>query len=423
MSHPGVARVASMSTSAPPGGTVVPRRTKRTLALLVLSLAAPACGGDNGGTDPVEVVEDGTLRVRIATTGPVPDRDGYRLLVDGVDRGAVALRDSALFTLAAGPHAVALQGLQANCTGSGEGQRAVAPGDTTIVEIAVTCPGRELAYQVGSGASAEIWVGLADHPVRWRLTTNTAADSSPRWSPDGTRLVFTSDRDGTTDIYTMRADGSDVRRVTANADSESSPSYTADGARILFTAAAVAAGGTGTAVELFVVDTAPGAAPLRLTTSAASVTNRRPRISPDGSRIALWRNDAGYGHVYLVPATGGAPTRLTSSTNVSEYDPAWSPDGSQVAYATDVDDSPPGEIVRVNVDGTLPTVVRPSGVEGYLQHLDWAGGDGRMLLVEMETPFVGSARTLKVMPATGGSATLTSAGAEWAIAPAWRPLP
>ena len=52
-----------------------------------------------------------------------------------------------------------------------------------------------------------------------RLTRGHYNNENPRWSPDGRHLVFSSDRAGSYDLYTMRADGSDVRRLTRGGDS------------------------------------------------------------------------------------------------------------------------------------------------------------------------------------------------------------
>jgi Tol biopolymer transport system component len=55
------------------------------------------------------------------------------------------------------------------------------------------------------------------------LTVNDGWDRDPAWSPDGTRIAFTSERDGDFMIYTMRADGTDVRQLTVNAFWDSAP--------------------------------------------------------------------------------------------------------------------------------------------------------------------------------------------------------
>jgi dipeptidyl aminopeptidase/acylaminoacyl peptidase len=63
-------------------------------------------------------------------------------------------------------------------------------------------------------ADEEVYVVNADGSGRTALTSNTAVDINPAWSPDGTKITFASDRDGDSDIYTMDADGSDVAQVT-----------------------------------------------------------------------------------------------------------------------------------------------------------------------------------------------------------------
>ena len=67
------------------------------------------------------------------------------------------------------------------------------------------------------------------------LTNNPAYDGQPAWSPDGTRIAFTSDRDGRLGIYVMNADGSNPAHLTNNpASRDSDPAWSPDGKRIAF---------------------------------------------------------------------------------------------------------------------------------------------------------------------------------------------
>ena len=59
-------------------------------------------------------------------------------------------------------------------------------------------------------------------------------DRDPSWSPDGSRIAFTSYRDGNWDIYVMDADGSNQQRLTDNPAVDRMPSWSADGSRIAF---------------------------------------------------------------------------------------------------------------------------------------------------------------------------------------------
>jgi hypothetical protein len=71
------------------------------------------------------------------------------------------------------------------------------------------------ALEKGKAASdEEVYVINADGSGETALTSNSAADVNPAWSPDGTKITFASDRDGDNDIYTMDTDGSDAAQVT-----------------------------------------------------------------------------------------------------------------------------------------------------------------------------------------------------------------
>ena len=74
----------------------------------------------------------------------------------------------------------------------------------------------------------------ADGSGLQQLTNNNASDMAPAWSPDGTHIVFVSDRDGNKEIYVMSADGSEPQRLTNDPAYESHPAWSHDGARIAF---------------------------------------------------------------------------------------------------------------------------------------------------------------------------------------------
>ena len=68
-----------------------------------------------------------------------------------------------------------------------------------------------------------------------RLTVNRVEDTSPAFSPDGSTIAFTSDRDGARDIFVMDANhGSNQANLTNNSDHDHNPSWSPDGAKITF---------------------------------------------------------------------------------------------------------------------------------------------------------------------------------------------
>jgi hypothetical protein len=164
----------------------------------------------------------------------------------------------------------------------------------------------------------------ADGSGQTRLTDNNAQDFEPSWSPDGTKIAFTSDRDGNYQIYVMNADGSGQTRLTDT-------------------------GG-----------------------------NSYPSWSPDGTKIAFESTRDGNGEIYVMNADGSGQTRLTDN-NAQDAHPSWSPDGTKIAFFSDRNDDF-GEIYVMNADGSGQTNV--SNNPGQDIEPDWgtntspAGGGG-----------------------------------------------
>lgn len=129
--------------------------------------------------------------------------------------------------------------------------------------------------------------------------------------------------------------------------------------------------------------------------------------SPDGRRIAFTALD----RLYVMDLPGGAPRRLTTA-NTGEYHPAWSPDGSAIAYVTWNDTA--GHIMRVPVTGGRPTQL--TRVSGYYQQTAWSPDGRRIVAIRADTrnlkeaidPFIGSGlgSELVWVPATGGDVTV-----------------
>jgi subtilisin family serine protease/dipeptidyl aminopeptidase/acylaminoacyl peptidase len=84
----------------------------------------------------------------------------------------------------------------------------------------VSPDGSKIVFQSIRDGQAEIYVMNFDGTAQTRLTNNSAGDTAPAWSPDGTKILFTSLRDGPTSpaLYVMNADGSSQTRVTSGSD-------------------------------------------------------------------------------------------------------------------------------------------------------------------------------------------------------------
>ena len=187
----------------------------------------------------------------------------------------------------------------------------------------------------------EIYVMNADGSGVVQLTANSAWDSDPAWSPDGSRIAFSSTRDGDEEIYVMNADGSGVVQLTANSAWDSEPAWSPDGSRIAYSSSI-----RGEDAEIYIMN-ADGSGIVPLTDS--SDDDWMPAWSPDGSRIAFSSTRSGGAEIYVMNADGSGVTRLTDDSG-SSWKPAWSPDGSRIAFSSSRDRD--WRIYVMNADGS-----------------------------------------------------------------------
>ena len=92
------------------------------------------------------------------------------------------------------------------------------PGLVEALPAEATVPGKngKIAFQSDSGGSYEIYTMNRYGTKIDNLTTNTAEDEDPAFSPDGKKIAFTSDRDGDSDIYKENDRGTDLIQLTAD---------------------------------------------------------------------------------------------------------------------------------------------------------------------------------------------------------------
>jgi TolB protein len=243
-----------------------------------------------------------------------------------------------------------------------------------------------------------------------RLTWNDDFDQAPRFSPDGSRIVFARTVAGIDqDIWIMNADGSAERQLTSGPARDDQPVFTEDGAHVVYQRVANAStspcpcelrmisvdGGVDR-----VVDTGPGnaanpdvskngklafagdrdgtrsiyvtnlkgGAVKRVTEGPAAFGDFRPRWSPRGNDIVFMRNELGTLaslDIWRVHQDGTDLRRLTTTARVEEF-PQWSPDGDRIVF-TALDTVPPfgGRLHTIDAadgsdDRLLPQMVEAS---------------------------------------------------------------
>ena len=182
----------------------------------------------------------------------------------------------------------------------------------TDMEAAPSPDGRHLALQLWS----QIWILDTTTGQARRLTDAISPPDEhwyPRWSPDGSSLVFFSLRDGG-GLHVVPVSGGQPRQITFQ-QFDLSPDWSPDGRTILLQR--VRGGG------LWVVPAAGGEA-RKLATEASGAAN--PSWSPDGRSIAcVWQ-----GRVTVMAADGSAVRQITKGPD--DRAPSWSPDGRRIFF-------------------------------------------------------------------------------------------
>ncbi|HEY0544331.1 MAG TPA: FG-GAP-like repeat-containing protein [Pyrinomonadaceae bacterium] len=191
-----------------------------------------------------------------------------------------------------------------------------------------TCQGVNCVTNGGKIAfvrnDAEIYVMNPDGSGQTNVTNNAATDKDASYSPDGSKIVFSTNRDGNYEVYAMNADGSSPLRLTNQTGDDAFPSYSPDGSHIVFT---TTRDGN---KEIYTMN-ADGSNQVRLTNN--TVTEDNPSYSPDGSKIIFVRfPQAAAPDLYTMNADGTMQTNLTMQPGYYAY-PVYSPDGSKIIFS------------------------------------------------------------------------------------------
>jgi len=219
--------------------------------------------------------------------------------------------------------------------------------------------GGRLALSVLRDEELDIWVYDLKRGVATRLTFDEGYDGDQVWSPDGEYIVFSSDRDGGSNLYRKRADGSgETERLTESTTSLWASSWSSDGKLL-----------TGMALDksfdIWVMPTTDGAEPE--TFLASPFSEEFPMFSPDGRWIAYVSNESGRGEVYVRSYPPGGGKWQVSDGGGGQ--PLWSGDGRELFYRTDdgvmvADIEVSGDTFRAGKPQTLVTGTFRGGASG-----------------------------------------------------------
>lgn len=246
-------------------------------------------------------------------------------------------------------------------------------------------------------------------------------DDYPDVSPDGTRIVFQSNRSGTWQLWLMNRDGTGLRRLTTEGANDRTPAWSPDGTKIVFSSdrAGDPPAPAGSKLEprnIFVLDVASGAAARLIAGGAQDI---HPKWSRDGRRIVFNRVYPGGdgADIMVADADGGNPARVALDKGWNTY-ASLTPDGGRIVYRGTTKE-PQGENSDV-------FTVAPDGSDRRRLSVGPAFDGWPALSPDGATIAFASRRSgerfhIFLMPLAGGEARQVTSGDQHYTQPAWSP--
>jgi Tol biopolymer transport system component len=358
----------------------------------------------------------GGIEVITHTTGSNLDADGYGLAVDAATPQTIDINGTlTLGGLSPGSHTLRLAGIADNCRLEGNSSRTVevAAGSAAPVTFAVSCAAPApvpslIAFTSAAAGLQAIFVVNPDGTGLRRLTSDRYGPMGPVWSPDGGKILFARDDD----LYVMNPDGTGQVRLARGERFAEHPvdvagmvdyRWSPDGSLIAFVV--VLRERADIFPELWVMR-ADGSGKLKLAENAT-----RPTWSPD-RRIAFVEGDYGGGPLWVVNADGSGYAAPTHQSVDGDEPPAWSPDGSQIAFVTEDHD-----ITLMSADGTgiinLTNGVSQDGAP------TWSPDGRRILFTSLTFGEQGQSGDIAIMDRDGSHRVILTSDAGFDVEPSW----
>lgn len=228
------------------------------------------------------------------------------------------------------------------------------PQPTPTSALSVLAGLGRLAFVSDRDGSPDIYTMLADGSQLTRITNSAEREFDLSASPDGNRIAFVY-RDGNVGIYTISSDGSGLSRLTNSTSRDAPPSWSSDGTEIVFSSDRDPVPDyEGPPPEIYLMAD-NGSRQTRVTRNRTSETC--PALSPDGQQIVTssFHFDYETSRIDIVNRDGLAQ-RVLVDTPYDDYCPVWSPGGARIAFSSNNDpfwpNTPAVQVWVVNPDGS-----------------------------------------------------------------------
>jgi TolB protein len=187
-------------------------------------------------------------------------------------------------------------------------------------------------------------------------------------SPDGKKATFDANLNGQWDIYIANSDGTNIRQITNDAESDYDPTFSPDGSKVIFTSYRGDQGSVGFDVIVANVD---GTGTMDLTPNS-TIDHNSAVFSPDGTRIAFAGVDRSVSTnliwgIWTMSADGTSFRNVVPSTDYDRYalPLVFSPDGTKILFSGTTIDPQTSDIYSINLDGSNLLNLTNTGMDWY----------------------------------------------------------
>jgi len=222
----------------------------------------------------------------------------------------------------------------------GANQHVVLDSRQPVMSPAWSPDGNWLAYASFENRHQSIYLQQVRTGERRLVSARVGANTAPAFSPDARKLALTlGGSDGNLDIYVLDLATQQLTRVTDDPAIDTEPVWASDSRSLFFTS------DRGGGPQIYEIGLQAGARPKRITFEGSY--NADPRVSPDGTQLAMMTQDAGSYHIAVMDLASGT-VRVLSHGRLDKS-PSFAPNGNMLIYAAT--DNGRGVLQRVSVDG------------------------------------------------------------------------
>jgi len=232
----------------------------------------------------------------------------------------------------------------------GQNPRTVVRSVESVISPRFSPDGKRVVYVSFEDKKPVVYVQSLQDGSRRKVAAFKGSNSAPAWAPDGKRLAVVLTRDQASQIYLINADGSGLTRLTRGGNLDNEHVFSPDGKTLYFTS------DRGGSAQIYQMPAGGGDA---RRVSFSGSYNVSPAISRDGRYLAYISRDEGRFRVVLQELASGQTRVLTDTAR--DESPSFAPNGQAVLYATVQGGR--GILGTVSLDGRTRARLSESGVD------------------------------------------------------------